>query len=254
LFLTLKRILIKILGIELYLKVVSRIYFQLYRFHLLRLFGKTFQEIKYLQDEVKSGWHCIDIGANLGYVTIPLSHLCGSEGKVIAVEPVPTFVDLLTIYVKKYGKDNVQILNYALGKNDNEKIIMGTPVIHGIQRHGFTKVVDSSSEFPYGKTFEVQMRNPMSLFEELKQLDFLKCDVEGYEIFIIPEMKDLIVKFKPMILIEFGTAESRTTLSKFFDEVGYTPYYVDGKKLKPIRYENLITFPTNNFILLPKKN
>jgi FkbM family methyltransferase len=252
LFLKLKRLLIIILGIDLYLKIVSKIYFQLYRFHLLWLFGNTFQEIKYLQNTVKKGWHCIDIGANLGYVTIPLSHLCGSEGKVLAVEPVKTFVDLLTTYVKKYGKGNVKILNYALGKNDNEKIIMGTPVIHGIQRHGFTKVVDSSSEFPYGSTYEVQMRNPMSLFKDIQQLDFLKCDVEGYEVFIIPEMKDLLVKFKPMILIEFGTNESRKTLSKFFDEIGYNAYYVEGGKLKPITYENLITFPTNNFILLPK--
>jgi len=252
LILTLKRILIKILGINLYLKVVSRIYFQLYRFHILWLFGKTFQEINYLQSTVKKGWHCIDIGANLGYVTIPLSNLCGSEGKVIAVEPVKAFADLLKNHVKNYGKDNVEILNYALGKSDNEKIIMGTPVIHGIQRHGFTKVVESSNEFPYGNTYEVQMRNPMSLFEDIKQLNFIKCDVEGYELFIIPEMKDLINKFKPMILIEFGTTESRKTLSKFFNDIGYTAYYVDGKDLKPIRYESLITFSTNNFILLPE--
>jgi FkbM family methyltransferase len=245
--------LIKILGINLYLKVVSKIYFQLYRFHILWLFGKTFQEVNYLQGAVKKGWHCIDIGANLGYVTIPLSHLCGSEGKVIAIEPVKTFADLLTNNVKKYGKENVEILNYALGKNDNEKIIMGTPVIHGIQRHGFTKVVESSSEFPYGNTYEVQMRNPMSLFKEITQLDFLKCDVEGYEIFIIPEMKELINNFKPMILIEFGTSESRKTLSEFFNDINYTAHYVDRKELKPITYEQLITFPTNNFILLPVK-
>jgi FkbM family methyltransferase len=220
----------------------------------LWLFGKTFQEIKYLQSAVKNGWHCIDIGANLGYVTIPLSHLCGSEGKVVAVEPVQSFVNLLTTYVNKYGKDNVEILNYALGKNDNEKIIMGTPVIHGIQRHGFTKIVESSTEFPYGNTYEVQMRNPMSLFKDIKQLDFIKCDVEGYELFIIPEMKVLILKFKPIILIEFGTSESRKTLSNFFNDINYTAYYVDGKELKPITYEQLITFPTNNFILRPIKD
>ena len=247
--LVLKRILLKILGMDLYLKLVSRIYFQMYRFHVLWLFGRTFQEITYLQSAVKSGWHCIDIGANLGYVTIPLSHLCGSEGKVIAVEPVHTFADILRTHVKKYAKYNVEILNYALGKNDNEIITMGTPVINGILRHGFTKIVESSGEFSYGNTYEVQMRNPMSLFKDIKQLDFLKCDVEGYEIIIIPEMKDLLNKFKPMILIEFGTTESRNTLAKFFDEIGYTAYYVEGKELKPITYENLITFPTNNFIL-----
>ncbi|UCH66536.1 MAG: FkbM family methyltransferase [Ignavibacterium sp.] len=201
---------------------------------------------------VKSGWHCIDIGANLGYVTIPLSHLCGSNGKVIAVEPVQMFVELLKTYVEKYGKDNVEILNYALGTNDNEKIMMGTPVIRGIQRHGFTKVMESSSEFPYGRKYEVQMRNPANLFRDIELLDFIKCDVEGYEINIIPDMKDLIIKFKPMILIEFGTAESRTTLSEFFNEIGYTAFYVEGKELKPITYDNLIAFATNNFILLPQ--
>ncbi len=239
---------------DLYLKVVSRIYFQLYRFHLLWLFGNTFQEIRYLQNTVKIGWHCIDIGANLGYVTIPLSHLCGTEGKVIAVEPIRMFVELLKTYIKKYGKNNVEILNYALGKNDSEKIMMGTPVIHGIQRHGFTKVVDSSSQFPYGSTYEVQMRNPMNLFKDFQQLDFLKCDVEGYEINIIPEMKELIIKFKPMILIEFGTLESRKSLSKLFYEIGYTANYVEGKELKPIPYEDLISFPINNFVLLHSGN
>lgn len=253
-FLKIKRVLIKLLGIDLYLKVVSRIYFQLYRFHLLWLFGNTFKEIRYLQNTVKNGWHCIDIGANLGYVTIPLSHLCGTEGKVIAVEPIKMFVELLKTYIKKYGKNNVEILNYALGKSDIEKIIMGTPVIHGIQRHGFTKVVDSSSQFPYGSTYEVQMRNPMNLFKDVQQLDFLKCDVEGYELFIIPEMKDLLVKFKPMILIEFGTDESRKTLSKLFAEIGYKAYCIEDKDLNPVTYEQVISFPTNNFILLSKLN
>lgn len=223
----------------------------MYRFHILWLFGNTFQEINYLKAVIKNGWYCIDIGANLGYVTVPLSNLCGREGKVIAVEPVQTFVDLLTINVKKYAKDNVEILNYALGKNDKEKITMGTPVIKGIQRHGFTKIVESSGEFPYGSTYEVQMRNPMNLFKDIKQLDFLKCDVEGYEIIIIPEMKDLINKFRPMILIEFGTTESRETLAKFFYEISYTAYHVKEKELKSINYENLIAFPTNNFILKP---
>ena len=252
--LTLKRFLIKLLGIDLYLKIVSKIYFLLYRSNLLWIFGNTFQEIKYLRSTVKNGWYCIDIGANLGYVTIPLSHLCGSDGKVIAVEPVHTFVELLTNYVNKYGKGNVEILSYALGKNDNEKITMGTPLIHGIQRHGFTKIVESSSDFPYGSTYEVQMRNPMNLFKDIEQLDFLKCDVEGYEINIIPEMKELIKKFRPIILIEFGTIESRKTLSDLFNEIGYTANYVEGKELKTITYEQVINFPTNNFILLPVKD
>ena len=98
-------------------------------FNRITSYNVCYTKLLRLQNTVKNGWHCIDIGANLGYVTIPLSHLCGTEGKVIAVEPIKMFVELLKTYIKKYGINNVEILNYALGKSDIEKIIMGTPVI-----------------------------------------------------------------------------------------------------------------------------
>ncbi|HKI77472.1 MAG TPA: FkbM family methyltransferase [Ignavibacteriaceae bacterium] len=250
-FLKIKSILINLLGIKLYLKFVSKIYFIIYKIGLLKLFSGSFEEVNYLHKLIKPGWHCIDIGANLGYVTIPISNLCGKNGKVLAVEPVKLFSGLLKRHVKKYGNGNVEIYEYALGKDDDKKIEMGMPLIDGVLRHGFTKIVESSSKYPYAEKYDVKMKNPKSLFGDIDKLNFLKCDVEGYEINIIPEMIDLIKKFKPVILIEFGLQESRKILSDMFYQIGYELYRIENEELKKVTKEEMLTLTLNSYFLLP---
>lgn len=83
------------------------------------------------------------------------------------------------------------------------------------------------------------MRRPAELFNDEKRVDFVKCDVEGYEIVIIPEMKELIRKFLPTMLIE-SRRESRKKIINLLTESGYSAFVLLNGKLI-----NAITIPDN---------
>ena len=88
------RLLYRLLPLEGYLRVVSRMFF-LYRALGIGRRGRALEYNYHLPQLVGRGATAIDIGANLGYYTRPLSDIVGNEGRVYAVEPVPVIFEVL---------------------------------------------------------------------------------------------------------------------------------------------------------------
>ncbi|MBK8806685.1 MAG: FkbM family methyltransferase [Bacteroidales bacterium] len=109
---SIRKILFKILGLKLYLRVISRIYVSLIMKGKLK---KEYPEIHYLSAIVREGYVCIDIGANLGYYSSVLSSIVKKTGHVYAVEPIPLFGKIWKKNVKVSRYSNLTLLPYALG-------------------------------------------------------------------------------------------------------------------------------------------
>lgn len=45
-------------------------------------------------------------------------------------------------------------------------------------------------------TFTARMRRGSELFAGLERLDFVKCDVEGYELIVMHELRPLLERFR----------------------------------------------------------
>jgi FkbM family methyltransferase len=215
----LRKTLIRLLGFENYLRLVSRAYLGLVQAGLLK---EQYPELFFLRQLIRPGAYCLDIGANLGYYSTFLSQLAGPKGKVFAVEPIPLFQDIWRQNVKRSGVDNLVLYPYALGA-ENTTIQMGTPERDGLLRHGMTKVV-SSAEERYGRTYDVQMRMPDELFADLEKLDFIKCDVEGFEHEVFASLQGTIRRFKPLIQTELNGAENRLRVTRLLASLGYGIY------------------------------
>src|SRR5580658_10947201 len=97
-----KKILLRVLGEKKYLSFLSTAYQRLYRAGLL---GKEYRDVYFLRDIIRKGDYCIDIGAHLGYFTLPLSRLAGKEGRVFAVEPMTAFYNTLQRLLQKKQAD-----------------------------------------------------------------------------------------------------------------------------------------------------
>jgi hypothetical protein len=83
--------------------------------------------------------------------------------------------------------------------------------------------------------FEADMRRGSELFESLERLDFIKCDIEGYEGVVIPEMAPVIQKHLPVVLLETGGALRRQMI-ELFRGWGYAGYVlVDGRLVSVMR-------------------
>lgn len=77
------------------------------------------------------------------------------------------------------------------------------------------------------------MRRGSELFAPLTRLDFIKCDIEGYELVVMREMRPLLERFRPRVLIETGGA-NRPRIIELFTELGYEGFTLDRGREVPL--------------------
>ena len=220
------RLLYRLLPLGGYLRVVSRMFF-LYRALGIGRTGRALEYNYHLPQLVGRGATAIDIGANLGYYTRPLADIVGSDGRVYAVEPVPVIFEVLKRNVA--GRKNVTLLNYALGSKERT-IEMANDSVAAAGYFGTGRNFVSDGELS-GEAikFTAEMRRGSELFAELERVDFIKCDIEGYERVVIPEMRAIIERHHPTVLIETD-GETRHEIIEMFTQMGYRAYMLEGGK------------------------
>ena len=222
------RLLYRLLSLEGYLRVVSRLFFLTRALGIGRN-GRALEYNYHLPNLVSRGATAIDIGANLGYYTRPLADIVGAGGRVYAVEPVPVIFDVLKRNVA--GRKNVTLLNYALG-SEERTIEMANDSVAAAGYFGTGRNFVSDGELS-GEAirFTAQMVQGSKLFAEVGKIDFIKCDIEGYERVVIPELKPLIERHHPTVLIETD-GDTRHEIIKMFTDMGYRAYMLeDGREV-----------------------
>ena len=225
----LHKILYRTLPLEGYLRAVSRLFFISYRLGLGRRSAAT-EYVYHLPRLAKAGDTAIDIGANLGYYSRPLSEIVGTAARVHAVEPVPVVCRVLRRNLR--GCRNVEIFDCALGA-ENKEITMSNDSARetGYLGTGRNFVGDAAGEGAV--TFTARMRRGSELFAGLERLDFVKCDVEGYELIVMHELRPLLERFRPTVLIETG-GENRPQIIELFTELDYKGYTLENGREIPL--------------------
>lgn len=191
-----------------------------------------------VKELIQDGDVVIDIGANLGYFSKTFSRL-SPNGKVICIEPLPQYYSILKHFLS--SKKNIEIHNVALGKDAGE-VTMILPKSNGMIRTGLPYISksDEKSEHP---TQQVQIVNPNSLLKNLSKIDYIKCDIEGFEWIVFQELKEVLKQYQPIVQIEIST-ENRREMIPFFTDLGYVQYGIndfkfvkeDGKQIEPGDY------------------
>ena len=224
------KILYRTLPLEGYLRAVSRLFFFWQRLGIGRYAPAT-EYVYHLPQLVRAGDTAVDIGANLGYYARTLSRLTGPAGRVYAVEPVPPILAVLRRNLRRCR--NVEILPYALG-TENKPITMANDSARetGYFGTGQNFVMEAGAEADV--EFTAEMRRGSELFGHLTRIDFIKCDVEGYEVVIMEEMRPLLERFRPTVLIETG-GENRDRIVALFTDLGYDAYTLHRGQEIPLR-------------------
>ncbi|MBE9469194.1 MAG: FkbM family methyltransferase [Bacteroidetes bacterium] len=243
-----RNVLLKILGLKGYLTFISKIYV---KFVLNEFFKKQCKELFFLKKIIKKDFLCIDLGANLGYYSTYLSKLTGDNGQVLAVEPIPLFGEIWKKNVLMSKSKNLRLFPYALG-GENKIVKMGTPQKNGRLHHGMTKIVSTAKE-EYVNFYEVEMRIPDEIFADIDRLDFVKCDVEGYESQVFLNFRKTIEKFRPIVQSELGGEKNRRTVYDFFKELEYSPKYLNKQSQLIDVDENNIKKINSDFYFFPNK-
>ena len=215
---------------ESYLRVLSAGFFAGLRLGLGRR-SAVYEYPRFLRRVVRPGDVVIDIGANLGYYSHEISRLVGPGGMVYAVEPVRPILGVLERNLRRCG--NVEIVPYALGAEDRRiTMVNDSSRYTGYMGSGRNYIPETEEEERDNESmeFEAEMRRGSELFAGLERLDFIKCDVEGYEGVVIPEMEPVIRRHHPIVLLETGGAQRRRMI-ELFRGWGYGGYVLDRGRL-----------------------
>jgi FkbM family methyltransferase len=242
---SIKRGLYRRLSLENYLRVLSAVFFAGLRLGVGRR-SEAYEYPRYLKKLVRKGDVAIDIGANLGYYSKVLSGIVGSEGRVYAVEPVKPILGVLEHNLRRCG--NIETVPYALG-GENKPVLMvnDSSRYTGYMGTGRNYIPenDDDERADGDMAFEVEMRRGSELFADLPRLDFIKCDVEGYEAVVIPEMAPVIEKHLPVVLLETGGANRRAMI-ELFRRWGYAGYVLQNGRLVSV-----MRAPEKDIVFIP---
>ena len=174
----------------------------------------NFEKILYLR-EIKQGDTVFDLGANIGYYTCLFSKLAGSRGEVNAFEPVPITFEKLCENTKDCK--NTKLNNFAVGKKKQDAKIFYDPKDLGKSSIMPEALVSKNTE----KTKVVPLDDYCHA-NKVRRLDFVKCDIEGYELHAVQGMLQTLRKFLPQLSIEVTLPSTeRLELFELLKEIGY---------------------------------
>ena len=220
-----KKTLYKVLPEKTYLSILHDGFYFLYRLGSLsnKASFKYHYAVKYLIDEEN---HVVDLGANLGYFAKTFARLA-SKGSVTCIEPIPNFKDLL---VKKMGDlPNVKILHTALGE-ENGEITMVLPKSNGMIRTGLPHIMSEEEKGLGLEERKVPLTHAGELFASFDRVDYIKCDIEGYEWTVFQLIEESLAKHQPMIQVEIGDTNAPKMI-EFLAKLGYEQYGIARFKI-----------------------
>lgn len=220
-----KSILISVLGRKRYLQLTSKVFLHAFKNGWLKN-NPAYSTHYFVRNLIQEGQTVVDIGANLGYFSTEFARLVGQAGHVYSVEPIQLYREILIENLKPFPQ--TKVLPYALGETEGT-ISMGLPFAEQ-HRHGLMKVLSPEEKAKAPEVFEVELKNPSKLFGQLTEIHYLKCDIEGYEVPVLPAMKDVIARHMPIVQVETD-GENKLILHRMFNEMGYQMYYVQQDKL-----------------------
>lgn len=181
------------------------------------------QLVHVLKNTIKKSDIVLDLGANIGYYTLLMANLVGSDGFVYAVEPAIENYELL--------KQNVALNNF---QGRVETFQMGISNKKGVEKlylseysnmHSFI----SNVEFSRKQYVNIDVVDLYSFLKDKPEVSLIRMDVEGYEVEILEGLQRAIEEkiFSGKIIFEVhmgryddGTRSMKRRLEMLFEN-GY---------------------------------
>lgn len=249
---TIKAWLYKTLGLRNYLQLLQQFFLIGYKSGLLKT-NDAYKWHYFVRSLVAPEDTVIDIGANLGYFSIIFSKIINERGKLYSVEPVKPYRELLVKALPK--KDNITVYPFALGNTNEGPVKLGMPpMLQHLQylRHGTVTVLTEDKIKNDQLIFECDIKKGSEVFANLAKLDYIKCDIEGYETIVFPELKPILQKHMPLVQLETW-GEQLPVMLAYFKGLGYKAFNLENNKLRDCEGMPLEQIASSDVLFVPEK-
>jgi FkbM family methyltransferase len=157
---------------------------------LIRVGERELEQKSILERELKPGMRAFDLGANIGYYTVMMARLVGPTGRVHAVEPCPRNFELLSRNVSGNGiAERTELQQVAIADADGERplLISDKSNWHSFHAPAVDPLVPWKRRYQRTMigSIPVRTRSLGGYLAERPAVDFVRMDLEGYEVEIL---------------------------------------------------------------------
>lgn len=219
--------------------------------------------LRLCQKLIRPGHVCIDVGANAGVYTVLMARWASDAGQVHAFEPVAHVRQRLLRNVRLNRLAQVRVEECAVGAAPG--IAMMHQVRPEVFRAGTSSLVANENiERMTGAAFDqvevaVTTLDAYAVKAALTRVDFIKLDVEGYELECLRGAAGLLGTHRPLIFMEHNQERLRhlgrdeQEIARFFQTHGYRCFepFLAGDRIRlrdfsfdrPLEDSNLLGLP-----------
>jgi FkbM family methyltransferase len=179
----------------------------------------------------------VDVGANIGEITMVAAQSVGKEGAVIAFEPVNIIANQLAEHVRINELYQVIIRRDALGKQPSGRV----PIYASCGQEKLDENQGLASLYGAGEGLEpIEYVNVTTLDESvaslaLTRVDMIKIDIEGGEFACLQGAESVLRRFRPMLIVEVQAFSARqagwevSELFQFLEGFGYEFFKIGSR-------------------------
>ena len=200
----------------------------------------------------------VDVGANGANWTYLLSKQVGKKGKIFAFEADPYYSRVTKETIKLLRLNNVILFPYGLGsgsKTVNLKVFSE----NNTRFSGEGYITDENNVANSSMSVSIQIKGLDSLVKNhplISSASFIKCDTEGYELFVFQGAESLLKTSRPIIVLETGHSNrygyTNKDLYDFFKSFEYVAFIMGDDMMLTEADEDLSpTYVRRNRVLIP---
>ncbi len=215
------------------------------------------------RDILNEGDFCIDIGAHTGDSTLPIALAVGKTGCVLALEPNPFVYHVL----EKNARSNNHIVNIktmmaaATTKEGFKKFEYSDSGYCNGGHHKNISVLKHGHAFPL-EVFCIDMEENLceDFYEFLPRLKFIKVDTEGYDLYVLKSMINILKTYKPIVKAEIfkkTNRKYRQELLLLFQNLDYSIFKISEEPISSgprLTEENLEDWKHYDILCLPNNS
>jgi FkbM family methyltransferase len=183
--------------------------------------------VQCMESYVRPGTVAYDVGANAGYMTLVLSKLVGSEGRVIAFEPDPKNARALQLNIDDNSRGNVTLLQRAVS-DQNGDLTFAT-FDYSLIGHIVNEWTPSDAQLI---TVSSCSLDDLVFNEGLPLPQFIKISIAGAEDKVIRGALRLLDEARPVVVsainVAIEAARKRDEVAMIFKDRGYREMPVAG--------------------------
>ncbi|MGX9179970.1 FkbM family methyltransferase [Mesorhizobium sp. BHbdii] len=190
--------------------------------------------LDYFDKELSEGSFCVDVGANLGYISCYLWKLVGKGGEVLSFEPDPLIASLAEFNIELNGYDGSKVAKVALSDTDGDAQFFRSG------DSGYSGLRDTKRRAVRSMITVPQRRLDDFLLAAGRRADLIKIDVEGAEFAVMrgaqtvlcnPELKPRVIVLETSEINQKAFGYTSADLVSFMAAFGYRAVTFDQEKL-----------------------